>query len=209
MDKNKIAVDLFNKQAEVYQSKFMDVALYADTLDYFCDRLPQTGAAVFEIACGPGNVTRYLLNRRPDLKISGTDLAPNMIALAQNNNPQVTFHIMDGRQIGSLPGKYDGLMCGFFLPYLSKAEAIQLIQDAYAILNHGGVFYLSTMEDLYEHSAFKRASSGDEIFMHFHEACYLSEALQQSGFTVLKTERKIYPAPDGTVTTDLIIIAQK
>lgn len=36
-DHTKIAIDIFNKNAEEYQLQFMNVDLYADTLDLFCD----------------------------------------------------------------------------------------------------------------------------------------------------------------------------
>ena len=35
MDKNKIAVGVFDKLATLYQEKFMDVNLYSDTFDFF------------------------------------------------------------------------------------------------------------------------------------------------------------------------------
>src|SRR4051812_15408408 len=106
MDKNKIAVAVFDKSAKKYQDKFMDVSLYHDTFDAFCDLVTKKGAMVLEIACGPGNITKYLLEKRPDLKILGTDLSPNMLELARANNPLAEFVLMDCRNIGSLNQKY-------------------------------------------------------------------------------------------------------
>ncbi|MBC7864483.1 MAG: class I SAM-dependent methyltransferase, partial [Bacteroidia bacterium] len=61
MDKTKIAVTIFNKNANGYQNKFMDVNLYADTFDLFCNSIKNENAEILEIACGPGNITKYLL----------------------------------------------------------------------------------------------------------------------------------------------------
>ena len=165
MDKNKIAVDIFNKMANVYQDKFMNVDLYGTSFDLFCKKVEKENASVLELACGPGNITKYLLNKRPDFKIIGTDLAPNMIELAKINNPTAEFQLMDCRDIGMLEKKYDAIMCGFCLPYLSKEESIKLIADSSKILKPQGIFYLSTMEDDYNKSGFKKGSGGDEIFM--------------------------------------------
>ena len=99
-------------------------------------------------------------------------------------------------------------MCGFILPYLSKEEAIQLIKDSALILNKNGVIYISTMEDDYSTSGFKKGSTGDEIYMHYHQADYLTEALIQSGFSMIDTQRKTYPAADNTPVVDLILIAK-
>ena len=208
MDKTKIAVDVFNKLAVHYQSKFMDVSLYHDSLDIFCRAIKNKKALVLELACGPGNITKYILSKRPDFNILATDLAPNMIELAKINNPNAEFVLMDSRSIGALTQKYEGLMCGFILPYLSKEEAETLIKDAAEILNTDGVIYISTMEDDYRKSGFKKGSTGDEIYMHYHEADYLTNALISSGFEILEIQRKEYSYNDAN-TVDLILIARK
>ena len=209
MDKNKIAVGVFDKLATLYQEKFMDVNLYGDTFDFFCDTIEKQNAELLEIACGPGNITKYLLNKRPDLKIFGIDLAPGMIELAKINNPTAEFHLMDCRQIGTIKKKFDAIMCGFCLPYLNKKETIKLLSDASMLLNSKGVLYISTMEDDYNKSGFKKGSTGDEIFMHFYQAEFLTSILKENHFNILKLDRKEYDIADGTRTTDLIIVSEK
>lgn len=208
MDKTKIAVDVFDKNASLYQTKFMDVSMYDDSFDLFCSYIPKKEAEILELACGPGNITKYLLDKRPDFKILGTDLAPNMIELAKLNNPSATFQLLDSRDIKSLNKRYDAIMCGFILPYLSKEETEQLIKDAVLMLNSQGIIYISTMEDDYSKSGFKKGSTGDEIFMHYHQTDYLIDALKASGFKMIDLQRKIYDAVDKTKTVDLILIAQ-
>lgn len=209
MDKSQKAVEVFNKCANLYEERFMDFDLYNDTFDLFCDSIENQNAAVLELACGPGNITKYLLQQRPDFKILGTDLAPNMIELAQKNNPTATFQLLDCRDSLKLNKTFGGIMCGFGLPYLSKEEAIQLIKDAGNCLNKNGVLYLSTMEDDYGKSGLKKGSTGDEIFMHYHQEDYLAEALKQNGFKIIALQRKKFPEQNGTYTTDLILIAKK
>ena len=209
MDKNKIAVGVFDKLATLYQEKFMDVNLYSYTFDFFCDTIEKQNAELLEIACGPGNITKYLLNKRPDLKIFGIDLAPGMIELAKINNPTAEFHLMDCRQIETIKNKFDAIMCSFCLPYLNKKETIKLLSDASMLLNSKGVLYISTMEDDYNKSGFKKGSTGDEIFMHFYQAEFLTSILKENHFNILKLDRKEYDIADGTRTTDLIIIAEK
>ena len=204
MDKTKIAVGLFNKLATEYQNKFMNVDLYGDSLNIFCNNIPKQNAEILELACGPGNITKYLLTKRPDFKILGTDLAPNMIELAKINNPTAEFQLLDCREISSRNKKYDAIMCGFALPYLSKEEAVKLIGDASQVLNPDGVIYISTMEDDYNKSGFKKGSTGEEMFMHYHEAEYLVAALGKNGFKVLDLQRL---KQDEVV--DLVIIARK
>lgn len=209
MDKTKMAIDIFDKRASEYQAKFMDVGLYHDTFDLFCTSITKENAEILELACGPGNITRYLLNKRPDFKILGIDLAPNMIELAKRNNPTASFQCMDCRDIRLLGKKYDAVMCGFCLPYLSKEESVQLISDVYNLLESNGLLYISTMEDDYAKSGLESSSSGDQMFIHYHEADYLTQALLENGFKIIDVQRIEYPKQDGSKTTDLVIIAGK
>lgn len=209
MDKTKIAVSIFNKLANVYQDKFMDVSMYHYSFDVFCNHIINKDADVLELACGPGNITQYLLKIRPNFKILGTDLAPNMIELARINNPTAEFKILDCRNMSVLNKQFDAIMCGFCLPYLSKEDAIALIKEAHLNLKPQGVLYISTMEDDYNKSGLKKGSSGDEMFMHYHQEDYLLSAAKENGFKVIDISRKQYSSADGEITTDLIIILCK
>lgn len=211
IDKTKNAIDIFDQYAIEYQNKFMDMDLYHDTFDLFCEAIKKENADVLEIACGPGNITKYLLKKRRGFKILGIDLSAMMIELAKINNPAAEFQKMDCRDVSSIDGKFDAIICGFCLPYLSKEESFKLISDVSGLLNQGGIFYLSTMEDDYSKSGFKAPSSGgtQEMYIHYHEADYLTDALSGNGFNIIKLQRKDYPEENGTTTKDLIIITKK
>lgn len=209
MDNSQRAAEIFNKYAIEYNEKFKDVSMYHESFDVFCDNVKVQNANVLELACGPGNITNYLLNKRSDLKILGTDLAPRMLEIAQQINPTAQFQLLDSREILKLGKSFDAIMCGFCLPYLTKTEAIQLITDASKVLNENGVIYISTMEDDNANSGLRAGSKGDLIFMNFHEAEYLSGALTNKGFEIIFLNRKQYPGSDGTQTTDLLIVAKK
>ncbi|MGC4039813.1 MAG: class I SAM-dependent methyltransferase [Flavobacterium sp.] len=208
MDQTKIAVGVFDKLAHAYQDRFMDVSMYHDSFDIFCKSIKKENPAVLELACGPGNITKYLLQKRADLKILATDLAPNMIELGKKNNPEAEFDLLDFRELKKLNKTFDAIMCGFGLPYLSKKEAIQFIKNAAQILNADGILYISTMEDDNEKSRIQKASSGDEVFMNYHQADYLTEALKTNGFEIIEIQRKNY-LHNQQDTTDLIIIGTK
>lgn len=211
MDKYTITKETYNKSAKQFQDKFMDLDLYNDSYDKFCSLIDKQNADIFEIACGPGNITKYLLTKRPDLKILGIDLSPNMIELAKINNPAADFIVMDCRTISTIKNKYDAIMCGFCLPYLSKDESAKLICDASELLVPKGVIYISTMEGDYNKSGFETTSFAgqDKVFIHYHQADYLTNALSDCGFRLVDLLRQDYPEQDGTITTDIIILAQK
>jgi len=210
-DKNILSVETYNNSAESYQDKFMEMDLYHDTFNKFCELIKFDNAKIFEIACGPGNVTKYLKSINPKFQIKGIDLASKMIELAKINNPDVDFEIMDCRKIDEVKEMFDAIMCGFCMPYLSKEECSKLIQDSANLLYADGLFYLSTMEDDYEKSGYETTSfSGkNEVYIHYHQAAFLEEQLNNSGFEIVNLVRKDYPEPDGTFLTDMIFIARK
>lgn len=86
-DPYNVTFTTWNKIAETYEKKFMDLDLYNDSYDLFCANIIKQNPNVLEIGCGPGNITRYLLSKRPDLTIEGLDIAPNMIELAKKIIP--------------------------------------------------------------------------------------------------------------------------
>ena len=208
--KSNETIDTYDKAAKQYEDKFMDMDLYNDTFDKFCSLIGKRNAEIFEIATGPGNVTRYLNSQRPDFKIFGIDLAPNMIELAKINNPSVDFKVMDCKDISTIDRKFDAIMCGFCMPYLSKEECAKLIADSSGLIHRGGILYFSTMEDDYNKSGFETTSfSGkDRVYIYYHQADYLEACLKQNGFEIIESVRKDYPEPDGTFLTDLIMIAK-
>lgn len=207
MDYQHRAADLFDRYAEKYQEKFMDVSLYHEALDVFCDHIPRNSTDILEVACGPGNITKYILEKRPDFHLLGTDLAENMIALAKQNNPAAEFRIMDARDINTLPHQYDGIICGFILPYLSPEETEKLVHDAAALLRPGGTLYLSTMENDESQSGTVTSSSGDQVYMYYYRSETLELFLEAAGFRIIDLQRITYRGNDNALTTDLVIIA--
>ncbi|MBK9016952.1 MAG: class I SAM-dependent methyltransferase [Saprospiraceae bacterium] len=208
---NSPILKVWDNLAAVYQDKFMDMELYNDTYNAFIQLLEKPKSQIFEIGCGPGNITRYLLTKRPDFQITGIDMAPNMVELAKKNNPTAQFMVMDCREIDSLDNHhYDAIVCGFCLPYLSKEETAKLIRDSAALLNDGGLFYCSAIEDDYEKSGYETSSDGRfKIYVYYHEADFLEASLKESGFELVDVKRKIYPKPGGVIATHLILIARK
>lgn len=84
---------------------------------------------MFELGCGPGNVTQYVLNKHPELQYTASDLAANMLALAKANNPNAQFLELDCRTIDSLTQKFDAIIGAFVLPIWIK----QRVQRSFLI----------------------------------------------------------------------------
>lgn len=210
MNKSEQAVSIFNSRAEGYHQKYKDVSLYSNDLDMFCQFLPKKDSVVLELACGPGNLTKYILDKRPDFRIDCSDLSENMLRIAEKNAPTAEFSIMDMRNISSLNKLYDGIICGFGLPYLEKDEVIQFITDAAGKLEESGILFISTMEDDYAKSGLVKSTSGnsEEMFIHYHELSYLTNALIENDFEILHTSRSLIQGQEKENVRDLVLIAR-
>jgi len=209
MDRYKETFETWNKVASLYQDKFMDLDLYNDTYDFICNSIAKDNAKVLEIGCGPGNITKYLLSKRPDFDIFGIDIAPNMIELAKKNNPTASFTIMDSRQISDLNTKYDGIVCGFCLPYLSQPDSKKFISDCYNLLNENGHLYLSFVEGDPNKSDFQVGSSGDRTYFYFYNLDDLTEQLKKNNFEQIKVFKVDYKKAENEYDTHTILTAKR
>jgi ubiquinone/menaquinone biosynthesis C-methylase UbiE len=206
----QLTIQTYNASAERYESKFMHIDLYNTSYDYFCALLPN-GGTILDVGCGPGNISYYIAKTRPDIAITGIDLAPNMITRAQTNVPTGTFFLHDALDIQSLPQRFDGIIIGFCMPYLNNDDCARLIAQAHQILNPGGIVYISTMEgpDTASGPETTSFSSGLQVHIYYHQQSLLESQLTQHGLQPLKFFKTSYPEPDGTFLTDMIFISQK
>jgi predicted TPR repeat methyltransferase len=211
MDTNsyKKTFETWDKIASLYQDKFMYMDLYNDTYDLFCDQIKKHNPQILEIGCGPGNITKYLLTKRSDFKIEAVDISPNMIKLAQDNNPAANFKVMDCRELDKLNSKFDGIICGFCMPYLSKTDCAKLIRDCACLLNSSGILYFSAIEGDYQKSGYEAGSSGDKAYVYYHQEDYLQKELKENKFELIDVKRKSFTKADGTFSTHIIFIAKK
>ena len=209
MDRYKETFETWNKVSSLYQDKFMDLDLYNDTYDFICNNVIKNNPKLLEIGCGPGNITKYLLSKRPDFDIFGIDIAPNMIKLAKKNNPTARFAIMDSRQIDDIKTNFDGIVCGFCLPYLSQTDSLKLITDCYNLLNENGLIYFSFVEGEPSKSDFQIGSSGDRSYFYFHDLKDLKTQLFENNFDELKIFKLEYKKSETEIDIHTILTAKK
>lgn len=209
MDKHQETFETWNKIASLYEEKFMDLDLYNHTYDQFCDAIKSDHAGILDIGCGPGNISRYLLRKRPDFRVEGIDLAPNMIELARKNNPGASFSVADVRNLHLRNYKVDGIICGFCLPFLTTSECKKLISDAYKLLKENGIFYLSFVPGNPDESRFISGSNGDRVFFNFHDPETIKHELKVAGFEMPEVHNISFTKSNGDNEIHTIFISGK
>jgi 2-polyprenyl-3-methyl-5-hydroxy-6-metoxy-1,4-benzoquinol methylase len=208
MDRNQVTFETWNKVASLYHEKFMNLEQYNDSYDKFCELVEKQGAAVFEVGCGPGNITRYLLNKRPDFQIHAIDYAPKMVELARINNPGVQCSIMDCRSMGEIQAVFDAVISGFCIPYLSREETSGFFKDCAKLLLPEGVLYFSAIKGDYHTSGYMKGSSGDEAYVYYYDEDLLQALLFENRFRLLNVLYKNSNI-NGRPFTEMIFIARK
>ena len=68
MDNFNETKNTWNKLANLYQERFMDLNIYNESYDLFIEKLLTKNSNILEIGCGPGNISKYLLSKNPNLK---------------------------------------------------------------------------------------------------------------------------------------------
>lgn len=209
MDQYEETFETWNKVASLYEEKFMSLNLYDETYDFICKSVSKNQAKILDIGCGPGNISKYLLSKRPDFDILGIDIAPNMIELAKKNNPTADFLVMDSRNINEIQAKFDAIVCGFCLPYLSDLDCEKFLADCYHLLHENGLIYLSFVEAESYKSEFKTSSTGDRVFFYFHNLNDLKNQLTATGFGNQIVFNVDFKRSESEVEIHTILIAGK
>lgn len=182
---NQETFNTWNKVAQIYADKFMPMDVYNESYDLLIKAIAGNDAKVLDIACGPGNITRYILAQQPGFLIHGIDVAPEMIRLARQFNPSATFEVMQMNQLPDLKEKYDAVICGFGIPYLTPEERKIFIRHVKQLLTDKGVFYLSFVAGEVSLSGRKTNSMGDSVYFNYHPEKEVLQDLHQNGFRVL------------------------
>lgn len=209
MNKYQETFNTWNSIAKRYEDAFFDLDLYNDTYNFFLDNLPGKKSKVLDVGCGPGNITKYLLDKNPNLTIKGIDISKNMIDLAKTNNKTVEFEIMDIRNLYQLKETFDGIICGFCMPYLSKEDCSKFISGCNHLLNDNGILYLSFVEGDYEKSGFISGSTGDRVYFYNHNLKNLKIQLETYNFDTPVIYQKQYTKSDDSSETHSILITRK
>ncbi|MCA0430606.1 MAG: methyltransferase domain-containing protein [Bacteroidetes bacterium] len=209
MDNFNETKNTWNKLANLYQERFMDLNIYNESYDLFIEKLLTKNSNILEIGCGPGNISKYLLSKNPNLNILGIDYSTNMVELAKINNPNAKYNVLDCRNLETINQKFNGIICGFCLPYLTPVECEKLILDCYLLLNTKGIIYLSFVEGNPLSSTFQTNSLGNRVFFNFHDLKLIIDLLEKFKFKETIVSKVDFKRSEKENETHTIIISRK
>ena len=71
------------------------------------------------------------------------------------------------------------------------------------------MLYFSTIEGKYEQSGYETGSTGDKMYVYYHEAIFLKECLEKNYFSEIEWTRINYLKKDGSKSVHIVCIARK
>ena len=96
---------------------------------------------VTDVGCGPGHVTRFLAARHPDVR--GLDLSPEMIAIARERAPGLSFTVASMLSLPVPDGAWAGAVAMYSIIHLSPAERAVACGELARAVRGGGWLLVS------------------------------------------------------------------
>jgi len=207
MNKTQKTIIAYEKNSEAYENKFMDFEIYIERVKEFIELL-NLNDNILDLGCGPGNVGKQLTLCGKHISVTGIDLSEQMIKLAKLNVPSATFQCQDIRTIDFREKSFDAIILSFCIVHLSDDEMVKLLEKVSRYLKKNGKLYLSFMEG--RKKGFETTSfSKEEIFFNYYLTEGVKLILENNGMDVFKIIKQDYPEPDGSLTTDVFVFAEK
>lgn len=105
---------MYTQFAQWYDLHYRSIKNYdeeCERLAYLLEKLDPIPKNLLDVCCGTGEHAR-ILGEKHGFLVDGIDLESNLIAIAQEKNPDSAFSVADMRRF-SLPKRYDAITCLF------------------------------------------------------------------------------------------------
>ena len=160
-------------------------------LDRFADRVRGTGIAC-DLGCGPGQVARYLSERK--VEICGVDLSPGMIERARQLNPDIEFTQGDMLSLSWPDQEWAGIAAFYAIVNLKPTDLVKAMREMHRVLHPGGWLLMSFhigkefehVDDLWDCQV--------SLDFYFYRPEQVMRDLRSAGFAIEEViERDPYP----------------
>lgn len=151
------------------------------------------GGPVLDVGCGPGQITAHL--RGLGLDISGVDLSPGMIAIAEREYPDIRFDVGSMTDLGGADASVAGLVAWYSTIHVPDEDLRKAFHDFRRILRPNGVLLLGFhVGDGTNHKTEGYGGHPMKVSVHKRRVETVAGWLRETGFRI---EVGMNEDPDG------------
>lgn len=176
---------VFSKIAQKYTDEYFNDDTDFPYIDRFLKKIKPRGR-ILDIACGPGMLTKHLLEK--GFQAEGIDLSAEMIAIARQKVHQASFKVMDMRHLDFPDGYFDGLLITYGLAYIPSSELHATLVGIRRILHASGSIFMINQEGKGDHSEAEPMKPNETLYVNFFTPQSLADALGSARFSVTSQE---------------------
>lgn len=212
MDYNAESVATFDRNAARYAEKYFSLRDYDTYYQWLVAAIPAGPFRFLDLACGPGNVSAYLVAQRPEAQILCVDQAPLMLEQARHrlhDRPGVDVLLADCRDLGAVPAGFHAAAFFFGLSYFDDADAGRVLAELFRVMLPGAPLLLATVAGEPERSGMQVNAAGDRVHSFFRRQADIGSLVQTAGFMLAQSETIASPANASLQSEDVVLLAKR
>jgi len=182
IDKSLIVVKTYDKIAQAYTKEFFEDKVDIKYLDKFLSLLPLR-AKILDVGCGPGQFTKYFLEK--GFYVEGIDLSTEMIKIAKATVPRGIFKKMDMRELDYPDESFDGLCAAYSLYHIPSKQTLITLKEFNRVLKPNGIMILMLQKGKGEGIMPEPFDPKRKMFFKYFQEKEIKDLLKKSGFKIV------------------------
>jgi ubiquinone/menaquinone biosynthesis C-methylase UbiE len=182
MDKSKLAANTYSKIADKYTKEYFNDLSDSKYLDMFLNYLPKN-AKILDVGSGPGQFSKYI--KKKGFNVSGVDYSNEMVAIAKEKVPDVTFEKMDMRDLSFEPESFDGLLVSYSLIHIPSNQIPGTLRGFNKVLKPSGYMEIIAQKGKANQIVDEPFMPTEKMFFNFFTIDRLTKFLEKADFKVV------------------------
>ncbi|VVB79623.1 Ubiquinone biosynthesis O-methyltransferase [uncultured archaeon] len=165
----------YSNTAKQYEARVAGLHHVTEGLE-FMRRIP-AGGRILDAGCGDGRDCRIFSGR--GFRVTGIDLTPEFLEMAQAKVPTGDFYFMDMRDLFFEQNYFDGVWSCASIVHMDALGVQKFLEETRRVLKPNGVLYLAAKESN------QQTSQGPKTFFFYDEKS-ISNMIRNSGLKPLQ-----------------------